>query len=85
MLTKKPDEERPVNIKNFLSISLGSPFMAKTINTIPNKKKMAIGNKKRIEPLKKSLTAGIKNSPNITKKTPINTQNVAGIKNFFII
>jgi len=85
MLTKKPDEERPVNIKNFLNGFLVSPFIVKNINTMPNKKKIAIGNKKRIEPLKKSLTAGIKNSPNITKKTPINTQNVAGIKNFFII
>ena len=50
---------------------------------MPNKEKIINGNKKSLEPLNKSLTAGMKNSLNIKRKNPTNAQNVI-IKDFFI-
>ena len=83
ILTKNPVAEAPVNIKNFFNFPVTFSFTVKNINTIPNKKKTRNGNKNRIEPLKNSLTAGIKNSLTITRKIPTNAKNV-DIRYFFI-
>ena len=84
MIIKNPAAEDPVNIKNPLKILFISPFIVKNTNIIPNKKKMIGASKKRREPLSNSLNAGMKNSLTITSKTPIDAQNIIGIKNFFI-
>ena len=81
---KSPTEEAPVNIKNFFNFPSTFSFRVKNIKARPKRKKTRSGSKKRREPFNIPLTAGMKNSLAITRKTPTNAQNITGAKFFFI-
>ena len=77
MEIKNPAEEMPVNNKESLSLFLIFSFIVKNISITPKREKTIKGAKKRIEPLSKSLTAGINNSIKTKTKTINNAKNIA--------
>lgn len=68
MLIKIPVAEAPVKTKNFLSLPLIFFFIVTTIKATPKREKTTNGNRKRREPLNKSLITGTKNWPRIKRK-----------------
>ena len=77
MEIKNPAEEMPAKNKESLILPWIFSFIVKNISIMPKREKTIKGTKKRIEPLNKSLTAGINNSIKTKTKTINNAKNIA--------